>query len=147
MSGIETIVGLALGVYPLVVSMAEFYKKGFEQCRRWKRFKTEFSRFINDVDMQKLRFKKVLKLFLKYAGIPDEELDKFMKDPKYEGWKRDDLVSLLEERLEDSYWVYTSTIEEMNRLMGELQTLLSLKNGKASQSPPSEVSLLSAFLD
>jgi hypothetical protein len=77
--------------------------------------------------MQKLRFKKVLKLFLKYAGIPDEEIDKFMKDPKYEGWKRDDLVSLLEERLEDSDLVYTSTIEEMNRLMGGLQTLQSSK--------------------
>jgi hypothetical protein len=104
--------------------------------RQVKKFRTEFIGFINDVDTQKLLFKEALERILISAGIPDGEVDKFMTDPAYEGWKREDTVIMLKERLGDSYEVYINTIEAMYDLMGEIQKLLSLKNGKASWSIP-----------
>jgi hypothetical protein len=59
-----------------------------------------------------------------------------MTDPLYEGWRREDLVIMLKERLGDSYEVYITTIKEMHDLMGGLQKLLSLNNGEASRSIP-----------
>jgi hypothetical protein len=146
MSGIE-VVGLLLGVFPLLISAAEHYKEGFKPCVKWKRFRTEFIGFINAVDTQKLLFKKVLKRFLISAGIPDEEVDKFMTDPEYEGWKRGDTVIMLKERLGDSYEVYISTIKAMHDLMREIQKLLCLKNGEVSRSIRQSVALLRGFLD
>jgi hypothetical protein len=119
MSGVE-VVGLLLGVFPLLISAAEHYKKGFEPWFKWKRFRTEFIGFINAVDTQKLLFKKVLKRFLISAGIPDEEVDKFMTDHLYEGWRREDLVIMLKERLGDSYEAYITPIKATHELMGEL---------------------------
>jgi hypothetical protein len=133
MSGIE-VAGLVLGAFPLLISVAEDYKKGFAPLKKWKRFRTEFIGFINAVDTQKLLFKKVLKRFLISVDVPDEELELFMAKPNYEGWQREDLVIALQERLGDSYKVYTSTIKAMHELMGEIHALLSLKDGRVSLS-------------
>jgi len=57
----------------------------------------------------------------------------FMKIPNYEGWRRKDLVEVLQSRLGSSYAVFSSTISSMEKLMGDLQALLSLKNGEVGR--------------
>jgi len=157
MSGVE-IAGFVLGGFPLLISAAEHYKEGFEPLVRlffgelgdlgqpcwycqvlanctplqvkWKRFRTDFINFIDAVDIEKQLFDQVLERFLISANLPQEELQRFMKIPKYNGWQREDLVELLQSRLGSSYGAFLSTINAMNKLMGDLQTLLSLKNGE-----------------
>jgi len=129
MSGIE-VAGIVLSSLQILISAAEFYKKGFAPLKKWKRFRTEFVSFINAVDTQKLLFEKVLERFLMTAGIPDEELDLFLTKPNYEGWYGKEATITIRERYGNSYAVYISTIQEMQELMGDIQTLLSLKDGK-----------------
>jgi hypothetical protein len=133
MSGIE-IAGLVLGGFPLLISAAEHYKEGFEIQVKWKRFRTDFIGFIDAVDIEKQLFDQMLERFLISADVPQEELQCFMMIPNYEGWRRKDLVEVLQSRLGSSYAVFSSTIGSMEKLMGDLQTLLSLKNGEVCRN-------------
>jgi hypothetical protein len=129
MAGVE-IAGFVLAGFPLLISAAEHYKEGFEPLIKWKRFRTDFIGFIDAVDIEKQLFDQMLERFLISADVPHEELQYFMTIPDYEGWQRKDLVDILQSRLGPAYAVYMSTIKTMNNLMGDLQTLLCLKDGK-----------------
>jgi hypothetical protein len=134
MSGAE-IAGFVLGSFPLLISAAEHYREGFEPLRKWKRFRTEFIGFIDAIDIEKQIYNNMLERFLLSADVPDEELQLFLTKPKYDGWKREDLVSALQKRLGSSYGVYMSTVRKMDELMDELKDVLSLKNGEVLLSP------------
>jgi hypothetical protein len=152
MSGVE-IIGFVLGGFPLLISAAEHYKEGFEPLVsysfyltqvqsitvrdtyariqvKWKRFRTDFIGFIDAVDIEKQLFDQMLERFLISADVPQDEIQCFMTMPEYEGWRRKDLVDLLKSRLGPSYSAFSSTINSMEKLMGDLQALLSLKNGE-----------------
>lgn len=129
MSGVE-IAGFVLGGFPLLISAAEHYREGFEPLLKWKRFRTEFIGFIDAVDIEKQLYDQMLERFLLSADVPNEELRLFMTKPNYDGWQRADLVDVLQRRLGSSYDVYMSTIRTMNKLLAELQDVLSLKNGQ-----------------
>jgi hypothetical protein len=131
MSGIE-VVGLILGGLPLLISAGEHYRDGFEPLKKWKRFRKDFIAFIDSVDIERQLFFQMLQRLLVSAGISNTELNLFM-DPNYEGWRRQEVVDSLERKLGDSLLVYLSTIKTMNGLMLELQSILSLKNGKVSR--------------
>jgi hypothetical protein len=129
MSGVE-IVGFLLGGFPLLISAAEHYKEGFEPLVKWYRFRDDFVQFIDAVAMQKLLFDQTLERFLISADVPDEELHKFMSNPKYQGWHQTQLSGLLKKRLGPAYEVLMSTIKTMNRLLVELQEMLMVKTVK-----------------
>ena len=131
MSGVE-VVGLLLGAFPLVISAAEDYKRGFAPLKKWKRFRAEFTHFIDAVHIEKLRFDNMLERFLISSDVPQEELQHFMTSPDYEGWQREAIVLSFKRRLGPSFDVYMSTVKTMNRLMDNLHTLLSLKDGRVS---------------
>ena len=129
MSGIE-IAGLVLGGFPLLVSAAELYKEGWEPLMRWKRFRTEFLRFIDAIDIEKQLFDQMLERFLISAEVSQDELQHFLTDPNYHGWHREDLAMTLKSRLGNSYGAFVGSIRTMNELMAELESMLSLKDGK-----------------
>ncbi|KAM3076486.1 hypothetical protein ACMFMG_007298 [Clarireedia jacksonii] len=129
MSGIE-VAGLVLGGFPLLVSAAEHYKEGWEPLVKWKRFRTEFLHFIDAIDIEKHLFDQMLERFLISADITQAELQLFLTNPNYDGWQREDLAATLKTRLGHSYGAFMSSIRTMNELMAELQSLLSLKDGK-----------------
>ena len=131
MSGVE-VVGFLLGAFPLIISAAEDYKRGFAPLKKWKRFRAEFTNFIDAVHIEKLRFDMMLERFLISCDIPQEELQLFMTQPDYKGWQREDIVLALKTRLGQSFEVYMSTLKTMNSLMDDLHTLLSLKDGSVS---------------
>lgn len=139
MSGIE-VAGLVLGGFPLLISAAENYKKGFEPLVKWKRFRTEFIQFIDAVDIQKQLFNLTIECLLRSAGVEEDELQLFMEDASYEGWRRPILVQRLRLRLGPALDVFLSTANTMNGLMLELQALLLIKDGQVGLhctcSPP-----------
>ncbi|KAH6693323.1 hypothetical protein BKA61DRAFT_279036 [Leptodontidium sp. MPI-SDFR-AT-0119] len=129
MSGIE-IVGLVLGGFPLLISAAEHYREGFEPLAKWYKFRTQFIAFIDAVDIQKQLFNLTLECFLRSIDIEEDELQRFMEDPGYEGWHRPELFQRLKGRLGPSLGVFKSTIETMNGLMHDLEALLLIKDGQ-----------------
>lgn len=128
MSGVE-IAGFVLGGFPLLISAAEHYK-GFEPLVKWKRFRTDFIGFIDAIDIEKQLFNQMLERFLISADVPQEDLQSFMTIQDYEGWRREDLASVLETRLGPSYSTFLGTVKTMQKLMAELQDMLLLSNGK-----------------
>lgn len=129
MSGIE-VAGLVLAGFPLLISAAEHYRKGFEPLVKWKRFRADFIQFIDAVDIQKQLFNLTLECFLRSADVDENELQLFMEDPSYEGWGRPLLLERLSLRLGPSVDVFLSAINTMNGLMLELQSLLLIKDGE-----------------
>ncbi|CZT44403.1 uncharacterized protein RSE6_04565 [Rhynchosporium secalis] len=129
MSGIE-IVGIVLGGFPLLISTAEHYKKGFEPLEKWYKFRSQFISFIDAVDIQKQLFNLTLECFLRSIDVEEDELQCFMDDPDYRGWQRPGLYQKLKGRLGPSLCVFMSTIETMNSLMHDLEALLLIKDGE-----------------
>jgi hypothetical protein len=64
MSGVETVVGLVLGVLPLLVSAAEHYDDVFRPFRRYKRFSKELKQFQQEFLAEKTIFRNECRLLL-----------------------------------------------------------------------------------
>jgi hypothetical protein len=128
MSGVE-VIGLVLGVLPLVISAAEDYKKAFEPLVRWKRFKFAFRDFITSVDIQRQMFQLVLKKLLIRVQLPPEEKQRLLVVPNYEGWSQPDTVDAIRSRLGESYDACMDILRSMKEDMQELQAMMSLKDG------------------
>lgn len=141
MAGIE-IAGLVLGGFPLLISAAEHYKKGFEPLKKWFKFRTQFIAFIDDVDIQKQLFDQTLEILLGSIDTEENELQRLMHDPEYEGWHRPELARALGARLGSSIRVFNSRMGTMNELMRELEDLLSIKNGEVEQKFETDIEQL-----
>jgi hypothetical protein len=128
MSGVE-IIGLMLGVLPLVISAAEDYKKCFEPLERWRRFKFVFRDFITSVDIQRQMFQLVLKKLLIRVKLPAEEKQRLLTVPNYEGWSEPETVDAIRSRLGESYDACMEILGAMKENMQELQVMMSLKDG------------------
>lgn len=102
MSGVE-VIGLVLGGLPLIISVGEHYKKGFEPLRRWKLFKLVFREFITAVDTQKQMFRLVLINLLAPVQLEPEEKQRLLTIANYEGWHRSDVVEALRSRLGNAH--------------------------------------------
>ncbi|TAQ86665.1 hypothetical protein B7494_g5026 [Chlorociboria aeruginascens] len=106
------VAGLVLGAFPLLISAAESYKKGFEPLLKWKRFRTEFIGFIDAVDIQKQLFDQMMERFLISADVPQDQIKSFMTVKNYEGWRRPDLINKLKSRLGPSYPAFFDWADE-----------------------------------
>jgi hypothetical protein len=70
MSGAETVIGLVLGVLPLLVSTAERYDDVFRPFRRYKRFSKELKKFQREFLGHKTVFhNECLLLLSTFAGV------------------------------------------------------------------------------
>jgi hypothetical protein len=128
MSGIE-IVGLILGSLPLLISVGEHYREGFEPLKKWKRFRKDFIGFIDRLDIERQLYQQMLRRLLLSAGVPLYQLQFFM-DETYVGWHDQILLENLREELGPILPAFLSTVGTMNGLLMELESVLSLKNGK-----------------
>ena len=140
MSGIE-VIGLVLGVLPLVISAAEDYKRGFEPFLKWHRYKREFRTFINSVDLEKQMFDGLLSQLLKYTDLPLDEKQRLLSGNDIEAWHREDTIKALKTRLGDSYQSCMFLFETMKEDMITLQTMMCLKDGSVSPVPSSRCHL------
>lgn len=127
MSAFE-IAGSVLDSFRLLILRAEQYKEGFRSLAKWNRFRTQFIGFIDDIDLEKLRFEQMLESFLMSVDIADDELRLFMTVSAYEGWSRKNFTHSLQSRLGPSYTIYLRIMKTMNNLMDEMKALLLLED-------------------
>jgi hypothetical protein len=135
MSGVE-IIGLVLGVLPLVISAAEDYKEGLEPLLRWKRFIFVFREFITSVDIQRQMFQLVLKKLLITVQLPAEEKQKLLTVRNYEGWRQPATIVAMRARLGESHDACMDILKAMKEDMQDLQAMMSLKDGSVCNFYP-----------
>jgi hypothetical protein len=139
-------IGLILGMFPLLISASEHYKKGFEPLQRWKRFRTDFVSFITSMAVEKALFDTTIHRMLMSLEIPQHERDQFILLPEYEGWQNSDLAEGLKKMLGPSHSVFLVSMREIHAVLTGLMSLLSLKDGQVSSSCSTQGSCLTVVL-
>ncbi|KAF2685656.1 hypothetical protein K458DRAFT_486505 [Lentithecium fluviatile CBS 122367] len=80
MSGIE-LAGLALGAFPVVLRLLDDYRKGAKAAGDWWQIRRAYEEWKHDLDYHRAAFELNSKLIL-MPLMEDEELEKFINDPK-----------------------------------------------------------------
>jgi hypothetical protein len=119
MSGAETIIGLVLGVLPLLVSTAEHYDDVFQPFRRYKRFSKELKKFQQEFLGHKTVFhNECLLLLSTFTGV--ETANEMLREPDHPLRKDLDLNKKLSDQLgasrEACYGIINLIKEELDSI-------------------------------
>ena len=136
-TGIET-AGLVLALFPLIISILEQYKEGFETIQEWWNFRTEFLHFIRAIGRQSILFSENLEELLAPMVTSDAEMDALLTTPLGDRWRDPELEERLKDRLPKSYELYLHTIDEVLEVMEKIKARLGIKRGQVI--PPSKLS-------
>ena len=121
MSGLE-IVGVILGVAPLIFSSIEYWKSGItgkEMRQLERRFKTQHNIFLNTIE----------EIFSPF--VSDGQLIRLLENPTGPNWQDPQMSASLKEHLGGSYESFEGIVEDVKNMMIELQETL---DSKASHS-------------
>ena len=125
MSGIE-VAGVVLGVLPLVVTALEDYKEGLDPVKAFLRWERELPQFIRKLRNQHVHFQQTMRLLLEPITT-DDELAEMLTDPGGKHWKDGKVASKLEDKLQESFQAYQSTIADIERIMKKIASKLDLE--------------------
>ena len=113
MSGVETAVGLALGVLPLLISVAEHYDDCLRPFIRYKHFAKEADRFLNSLGIQKVIFGNQCRILLE--EIIEHDVASRMLDGRsglnHPSWSDIELEEQLTQLLGESRGACITTVE------------------------------------
>ncbi|KAG9231768.1 hypothetical protein BJ875DRAFT_468556 [Amylocarpus encephaloides] len=137
MSGFE-VVGVMLGGLPLIISTAERYRKGSEPFLKWRRFRTEFRTFINNVDLEKQMFDAIANRLLQQTDLPAERKDALLTGHEPDGWYQTEVQESFKRRLAASYDVFLYLLEAIGEDYIQLEAMMSLKDGSVEWANPDE---------
>lgn len=130
------VAGLALGIYPAAVLAFEQFKVGQKYFNNWVKFRRKYEELIRDIEAQQLTFHELLfnlmccgpDPYLKWVDNDKNAFLEIVGDTSYSGWSDPKLKMNLEMRLGDKYSWFVFTIDRINKLLGELEALLSIEN-------------------
>ncbi|KFY87148.1 hypothetical protein V498_07273, partial [Pseudogymnoascus sp. VKM F-4517 (FW-2822)] len=128
MSGFE-IIGVILAGLPLILKVATDYKEAFEPITKWRRFRSEFRTFINNVDIQKQLFESSVERLLDYADLSSEQKHSLLVAVDQDVWRQFNVLEALEQHTGGSCAVYLQLLNEIGEDFNKLQVMMSLKNG------------------
>jgi hypothetical protein len=101
MSGAETVVGLVLGILPLLISTAEHYETILRPFRRYRRYAPELLLYQKQLGTQKTIFRNECMLLL--TTLTDNHTAKLMlKESNHPSWTDTDLDESFAQQLGDS---------------------------------------------
>ncbi|OCL10028.1 hypothetical protein AOQ84DRAFT_290086 [Glonium stellatum] len=124
MSGAE-VTGLVLAVMPLFISALEDYNEGLDPIKAFMRWERELPQFIRKLRNQHVHYEQTLRLLL--APITSEfELAEMISEPNGSLWKNKKIAGRLQDKLEESYEAYQSTIIDIEKIMKKIASKLDL---------------------
>jgi hypothetical protein len=131
MSGFE-VVGVVLGVLPLVISALESYSDGIQTIRRMLGYKWELQLLITTLETEEVLFQNTCEVLI--DGIDGAgEMELLLKNLGGQLWKSGELGRRLETRLSASYTVFFKRIVDMKDALESFKKRLGLgPDGKVS---------------
>ncbi|KAF4628215.1 hypothetical protein G7Y89_g9938 [Cudoniella acicularis] len=135
MTGFE-IVGVVLGVLPLIIQAAESYREGFEPFSKWHRFRCEFRAFINDVDLEKQLFDAMVERLLQPTDLSVEKKQDLLTGKDVDGWREPQVQNALSQRLGKSWDACLFLLEAIGEDIIKLEAMMSLKDGSVDWAKP-----------
>ena len=131
MSGLE-VVGLLLGTFPLIISALEHYENMHRAIGLLTRFESEYRKTVDDVKDEQLLLRLSLEELLlpltKGVSLESGDLEALISDPTGPGWKDEDVVGALKERLGTTYERFMEIASSLHALTSRLLgTLISDK--------------------
>ncbi|CAO2649502.1 Nn.00g068870.m01.CDS01 [Neocucurbitaria sp. VM-36] len=123
MSGVE-IAGLVLGVLPLLIQGIESYNEGLDPIKSFMRWERELPQFIRKLRNQHVHYAQTIRILFEPITV-EEELAQMMTEPgSQELWKSKELA--LQNKLQESYQAYQSTIGNIERITKKIASKLDL---------------------
>lgn len=150
MSGVE-VAGLVLGCLPLIIQGAcicvfsteaetngpdknlgiETYNEGLDPIKSFMRWERELPQFIRKLRNQHVHYAQSIRILLEPITT-EVELSEMFADPgaSQQLWKSKDMANKLQERLQESYEAYQSTIADIERITKLIAGKLDLDRAK-----------------
>ncbi|KAK3946883.1 hypothetical protein QBC32DRAFT_115133 [Pseudoneurospora amorphoporcata] len=119
MSGIE-VVGLVLGVLPIVIQALQGYKSIMSSLRN---VESDIQALILGLETERVRLRTSCELLLE-GIVPADDIDRLLEDPFSEKWKALGVANKLKIRLYDAITTYQKTIDDMKTVEAELKRRL-----------------------
>ena len=122
MSGIE-IVGLILGIFPLVVTMAEGCESAYGVLAAWRQFRQEFTSFSNRLRGQKVLFRRHIQMALRLIVDSEAQIDEMMKGSHGKAWESSVLANQLQLQFSgpDEFQTYCSVLCDVYRELKKME--------------------------
>jgi hypothetical protein len=128
MSGVEAVIGIVLGIFPLVISGLEHYRDGVRLLRRWRAFEREVKDLIVSLQTEEALFVNCWERLLNDV-VPIDMLEELLKNPAGVDWST---YPDLERKLRDRLWraetfdVYMAQTGMMRRAIEEFRDRLGI---------------------
>lgn len=119
MSGLE-VIGVVLGLFPLVLHGLQEYREVMERAKRFKEIQHEYSKWNCDLQYQEVVFRRNLQSLLLPTLVDDTQVQALMAAPLGPGWKERELAAVLKDRLGDAFGIYMQRIGDMISTLQEL---------------------------
>ncbi|KAE9372484.1 hypothetical protein N431DRAFT_483268 [Stipitochalara longipes BDJ] len=138
MSGIE-VVGLLLGVIPLVISAMEHYKEGIDIITDIRNYRSTLKSLKTKLSIQEELYRGTLQRLL-LSELSPLEVHALFPEPGVKGssasWGTKDIEDKLRRKLGVKYDIFMAVVADMNRIMEELMEKLDIDmNGKPKWKP------------
>ena len=148
MSGLE-IIGLALGIFPLLVSALEHYRNVHHALGLIAHFETKYRKTLDDIKYEQLLFRfNLTELLLSILGKDDSHdeftLERLIADPGGPEWHDDDYAQALEDRLGQARSQFMEIVQSLHELLSEL--LFSLISNKPTLQAKVESRVVSGYV-
>ncbi|KAI8940840.1 hypothetical protein NX059_002101 [Plenodomus lindquistii] len=126
MSGIE-VAGLVLGCLPLIIQGIESYNEGLDPIKSFMRWEQQLPQFIRKLRTQHVHYALSIRYLLEPI-TSEVELSEMLADPgsSQQLWKSKDMAMRLQDRLQESYQAYHSTITDIERITKLIASKLDL---------------------
>lgn len=131
MSGAEAVVGLILGIIPLIISVAEYYQSTSNVLHRWKEYDTEAKRLSEELYCQECIFRNEIDILLSsVTGWDLIESHRRLESGHDQKWVTDDLKAKFGSYLgEDNGAAVSTTIKAIQRELKYLKTKIETLRG------------------
>ena len=110
MAGVETAVGLALGIFPLLISAAEHYDTSLRPFARYRNIAREADRYLARLENQRVIFKNQCRILLERVIDHDAATSMLKGGAAHPLWSNVELDNQLSELLSDSKRACMATI-------------------------------------
>lgn len=124
MSGFE-VVGVVLGVLPLVISALEHYEDGIAVFRRYYCYRQEIRKVVLILCTEQAELKNTCEQLL-IDIVPAHQIVQLLGDSRNKLWEHPQTVRRLKARLRDSYDVYMERLQAMSMALEKLKSRLDL---------------------